>query len=76
MIDPVRCVKELAHPWCEMVVEFLIGSQLGEDGDWIGCGEVNVLWCLRGSVGITVVLRGPSSIVHFGNDDLATVEGL
>ena len=76
LIDPVGCVEKLAHPWCEMVVEFLIGGQLGEDGNGIGCCEVNVLWYLRGSVGVTVVLEGPSSVVHFGQDNLAAVEGL
>ena len=56
-----------------MVVEFLIGGKLGEDGDRVWCCEVGVLWCLRGGAGVAVVLEGPACVVHFGKDDLAAV---
>ena len=78
MFDPVGCVEKLADPRRKVVVKFLVGGQLGEDGDRVGNGKVGVLWCLLGGggVGVTVILEFPPSVEHFGKCDLATVEGL
>ena len=58
------------------MVEFLIGGKLSEDSDRVWCCEVGVLWCLRGGVSVAVILEGPPCVVHFSENDLATVEGL
>ena len=76
LFDPVRCVKKLADPWCKVVVEFLVSVNLSEYGDGVGCSEFCVWWCLRDGVGVAVIFEIPPCVVHFGEDDLATVKGL